>query len=371
MKSSEISRQRIVFSALLERGLARAADGATTSAPYIRGIGNVDRLLNEFVIASLPAFLIGIWSGGAALAASLDAGTIEHWLAPLAAMLDTSGAATGLWLGLSAFLPLLVVAAAVSMAWEVLFATLRQRPPDAGWPMFAWLFVLLLPLSTPLYLVALGASFGAVVGKHIFGGTGRYIVSPALLGVLFVQVAYPAALGGLPSTFAAIVAGDTIATTGGWVAVFLGRETGAIGSPSALACLLGGLYLWMRGAISPRTLGGAILGLVVTAWAFSLGAGAAASMPLAWHWHLALGYFAFCAVFVSTDPSIAPLMPAARWIYGALFGALTVVIRTANPAHPEGTLVALLLASLCIPLVDHGLLRLALRRGIGGLRGHG
>lgn len=369
VKSSEQAGARAVFDALVRRSFTRGGS-ATAAAPHVRSLQSSDRLLTEFIVASLPASLIGIWACGAALATTLQAGATDHWLNPIAAVLNTGDMLADFLLGLLAILPLLIVAATVSAFWEVLFAVLRRRPPDCGWPSFSWLFVLLLPATTPVYLVALGASFGAVVGKHIFGGTGRYIVSPALLGVVFIQFAYPSALTTLPWSFTAIVGGEATPSMGTWLAVFLGREIGAIGTPSALACLLGGVYLLLRGAISARTVCGAIGGLVAAALILSLSENGTAAQ-LAWHWHLALGYFAFCAVFVTTDPAITPLVPAARWAYGALFGVLTVTIRIANPAHPEGTLVAALLASLCIPLIDYGLLQLALRGGRFGLRHHG
>lgn len=364
MKSFDSYRPRALFDELIARSLNRGA-GATTGAPHLRSMQSSDRLQNDFVLASLPAFAIGVWVGGAGLTASAAEGGAQDWRTALAVMLGSDHWLAEFSLGLLTVLPLLLVAATVSAFWEVLFAGLRRRPVDSGWPMMTWIFVLLLPLNTPLYLVALGMSFGAVMGKHIFGGTGRYVVSPALLGVVFLLFAYPSQFqtpSAVALSFDAVADGNVALSWRSWLAAFLGLEGTAIGAASTLACLLGGVYLALRSAISLRTVGGAIAGLAAAAWIFDQSANDATVWHLAWHWHLVLGYFAFCTVFVATDPTIMPLMPAGRWIYGGLLGVLTVTIRVANPAHPEGTLFAVLLASLCIALIDHCLLRIKLGR---------
>jgi Na+-transporting NADH:ubiquinone oxidoreductase subunit B len=363
---------RTALAQLVDRSFNRAAR-STPDAPHVRSRWNSDAIHNGFLLASLPAFAIGAWASGAGLAASAAQtdNAAGDWQSRLAVALNLSGDQVHwlgeLGLGLACILPLLFVAAAVSAFWELAFAVLRQRPVDSGGPMLAWLFVLLLPLKTPLLMVALGISFGAVIGKHIFGGSGRYLVSPALLGVLFLWFAYPSVFNapGSPSlpSWSLLAAGTGGQQSGlwAWLAVFLGREAGAIGAPSTLACMAGAIYLAGRGAISARTIGGAVLGLIVTAVLFASLGGTGDLLAFGWHWHLALGYFAFAIAFVATDPSIMPLTPAGRWLYGALLGALTITIRVASPEHPEGSLIAVLLASLCIPLIDDVVMRLKLR----------
>ena len=350
----------------------RPAKYVAGTAPLLRGATNADTVQNLFLAASLPAFAIGAWASGArvATAAAASEGAGGHWQWGLAAALDLTGADVHwlgqLALGLACIAPALLVAAAVTAFWELAFAVSRQRRVDAGWPMLTWLFVLLLPVTTPLYMVALGATFAVVIGKHIFGGTGRYIVSPALLGVVFLSYAYSSevvmpASAGMPS-WSLVAAGaiEIASATGTWLAALLGRESGTIGTPSALACLLGAAYLAQRGAISARTVGGAVLGLIATAALFAW-LGDTAVAQLGWHWHLSLGSFGFAVAFVATDPTTMPLTRTGRWVYGALIGILTVTIRVANPAHPEGSLTAVLLAGLCVPLIDAAVMRVKLR----------
>jgi Na+-transporting NADH:ubiquinone oxidoreductase subunit B len=220
-------------------------------------------------------------------------------------------------------LALLVVALVVSRAWAEIFARTRRRPVDPAWLPAAWLFALLLPAGSPLALAALGMSFGLVFGCYAFGGTGRYLVNPALLGLVFLGIAYPDSPG--PAA---------------WLA------EAAIGTPalaSALASLAGAAYLiYARLAAAPVVAGGLA----------ALAAAAAPNGLMTVSPHLVLGNFAFVLAFVATDPTTRPRTVVGRWVYGALFGALTVVLRIRNPDHPEGAFAALLLASLCVPLVD-------------------
>lgn len=352
---------------LLARTLRQPAV-APRAAPHLRNGASCDALLDDFVLASLPAFAVGAWASGTQLAALAAHPDAAGWQVGLARLLGTEAAGAAwpvlLALGLLAAVPLIVTSAVTAAFWEALFAAHRRRPVDAGWPMLAWLFALLLPVTTPLVFVVVGMSFAAVLGKHVFGGTGRYLVSPALLGAVFLSVAYPAALAtDVPASLIAWsrVAGDGIEGTG-WLAAFSGLEQGALGTPSALACCAGAAFLWLRGAASARTMLGALAGLVVAAALLNLSSDASSVAVLGGHWHLALGQFAFVAAFVATDPTISPLTRLGRWLYGALFGGLTVAIRALGPGHPEASVLAALLASLCVPLIDHVVLALTLRR---------
>jgi Na+-transporting NADH:ubiquinone oxidoreductase subunit B len=225
--------------------------------------------------------------------------------------------------GAAAWLPVLMVALIVGRLWAEVFARIQHRPVDPVWLPAAWLFSLLLPAGSPLALAALGLSFGLVFGCYAFGGSGRYLVNPALLGLVFLGIAYPKLLGS---------------------AVWL--PDAAIGTPAValtLASFVGAGYLiYVRVAAAPIVAGGLI----------ALVAAAAPNGLMAWSPHLLLGNFALVLAFVSTDPTTRPRTVAGRWVYGALFGALTVVLRSSNPDHPEGTFAALLLPSLCVPLID-------------------
>ncbi|MBT8086092.1 MAG: RnfABCDGE type electron transport complex subunit D, partial [Woeseia sp.] len=228
-------------------------------------------------------------------------------------------------------LPMLGVALITAFAWERLFAISRRRAPDAGWLMAAWLFVLLLPPVTPLWLVALGMSFGALFGAHVFGGTGCYVASPAVVGAIFLHFSYPSILADSPP----------------WISI---AESVASNAPGVLAyvffltCAAGAFTLVASGAASARTLLGALFVLLPAVF-FS-------EMLIAAE-HVAAGSFAFCWAFLLTDPTTQALTRAARWLHGVVFTLLVVLIRTADPAGPDGVLFAVLLAGLLVPLLDY------------------
>ena len=242
--------------------------------------------------------------------------------------------------------PLIGIAVLVSYFWASLFSRARARPLDSGWFVHAWLFSLLLPPTMPPGFAAIALSFGLVFGCHVFGGTGRYLVNPALLAVIFLTFAYPAQLDSMVTTWSIIAAGGAEAATNSGTSLFdalIGREAGPIGTPSVVAAFFGALYLVVTRTVSPLIIAAGLAALLLSA--AILGA-------LAWPWHLALGNFAFVLAFVATDSSTQPRTITGKLVFGALFGALTVVVRTADPAHPEGTLAALMFASLVIPLID-------------------
>ncbi len=280
--------------------------------------GGCERLLAIFISASLPAVLLSAWYAGQAVAVPAElSGWSREWFS--------------VRMGLQQFLPLFVVAALTGFAWERLFAIVRKRVPDAGWFMAAWLFVLLVPPSTPLWLIVLGMSFGAFFGAHVFGGTGCYVASPAVIAALFLHFAYPSALGdGLP-----------------WVALAgsaPAAETGLVAYAFLVTCLAGAFTLVASGAASARTLMGALVALPVAAFFHD-------SMTAAEH--AVIGSFAFCWAFLLTDPSTEALTRAGRWMHGGVFALLVILIRANDPAGPDGVLFAVLLAGLLVPLFDY------------------
>jgi len=311
----------------------------------------------HLLIASLPAALIGVHNLGAQVLAAVGDPADTWQLATLVALgIDVSAASpfTAVAVGMTFWLPLLIVAVAVSFTWAKVFAQFAATGLDSGWLPAAWLVALILPASAPVPLAALALSFGLVFGSHAFGGTGRYLVNPALLAIVFLGIGYPAltAPDALVPGGSALSTWALVAMTGVDVAqlqgielldAFLGHEVGAIGTVSAIACLLGAAYLVAVRIAAASIVAGGLLGLI---------AASATGADVAWTWQLALGNFAFALAFIATDTTTQPRTLAGRWCYGALFGVLTVVLRTANPAHPEGTWAALLLASLCVPLID-------------------
>lgn len=360
---------------ILERVRGIAADlvgpyrvppaGVAGSAPFLRQALGTSGLLACFVVATLPAWAIGVWNTGQGIIEGRAGSETGGWplgvLAALGFDADPTAVLACLVVGLLHFIPLLLAVLATSAFWALIFARTRRGGVDPGWLVSGWLMVLLMPPSTTLILAVLAASFGVVLGSHIFGGTGKYLISPALLGVLFLHFGYPE-LVQAPAT-----AGDP-GSVDGWRALaagsgdvfgfFLGQEPGGLATGSALACAIGALYLVVMGAASWRTVMGAVLGFVVAATVANVSAGEDPAWQVPWYAHLAVGYVAFGVAFLATDPSAAPLTRPARWAHGLLIGILTVAIRVLDPTHPEGSLYALLLAGLSVPFLDY----LAVRR---------
>jgi len=314
-------------------------------------------LLHSLFWASLPAALIGVWNLGFQL---LTAQAAPRLLETLNLTADPDSIISCLVAGTTVMAPLLATATLVSGFWAWGFSTLRRVPVDPAWFPMAWLFVLLLPPSTSLPAAALAMSFAAVVGAHIFGGSGRYLASPALLGALFLTMSYPEfAATPLNLTKPAITASWAQFAANGiqdnaLLPYALGREIGSIGAVSALACLAGALYLIFAGTASWRIIAGGVLGAGIFS-TFLSWIGIEAALP--GHLHLALGNLAFALAFLVTDPGAAPLTRPSRWLLGFTTGALTVLIRTLDPVHPEATLHAALLSMLAVPLWDYLVVR--------------
>jgi Na+-transporting NADH:ubiquinone oxidoreductase subunit B len=342
---------------------------------------------NFFVIASLPAWLIGSWSLGhqTNLAiADFQLTEVPGWRAWL---LDHSGigfdafgafgAFASLCHGLLYFIPNFLVALAVGAIWESVFAGVRKRPVDEGLLYIAWFFALLMPASVDLYQVALGMTFGIVVGKLIYGGSGRYLVNPALLGVAFLVFSYPSLLFGEGAWVP--VAGydqptvlELVSDEGGirvitavdysfWQIV-LGDRPGAVGTVSILGALIGAVFLTWTGMASWRLMTGALVGLMGVSLLGNIIAPENALFAVPWYWQFVLGGFVFGTVFIATDPVAGPMTDAGRWGFGILVGGLTVLIRLVNPAYYEGVMFAILLASMFSPLIDFVIKEMNIRR---------
>ncbi|MEO1245922.1 MAG: RnfABCDGE type electron transport complex subunit D [Pseudomonadota bacterium] len=359
---------------LLRDYFLRAAPTGARAAPFIRDSASVRGLSIKLVIATLPCWLIGLWSVGyqsnQALG-ELGMTTLPGWRGSLIDTLGVGYAFTDPWacffLGLLYFLPVFLVALLTSVSWELVFASVRRRHMSEGILAFAWLFALVLPAGVPLYQVAVGVSFGFIVGSAIYGGYGYYLVNPVLLGLAFLLFAYPDLVFG-PNTWVPVPGFETspplrLAAAGGIEAVhaagmstwdlFLGLRPGPLGATSVLGCLLGALYLVVTATVSWRIMLGAALGMTVTALLFDgFAADTNQLATMSGHWHLLLSGFVFGVVFFATDPVAAANTRAGRWMFGALVGVLTIVISASNPSYNEGVLFAVLLASLFSPVLD-------------------
>jgi Na+-transporting NADH:ubiquinone oxidoreductase subunit B len=257
--------------------------------------------------------------------------------------------------------------------WEILFAGIRNHEVNEGFFVTSILYALTLPATTPLWQVALGISFGVVIAKEVFGGTGKNFMNPALAGRAFLYFAYPVEMSGesvwvppvdvitgaTPLAIAAEAGVPGILDSGiTWLDAFLGPIQGSFGETSALACLLGGIFIVYTGVASWRIIGGVALGTIATAWLFNVvGSDTNPMFAMGWQWHFVLGGFAFGTVFMATDPVTACVTNQGRWVFGALVGVLTVIIRVVNLAFPEGIMLAILFANIFAPTIDYFVIR--------------
>ena len=353
----------------------------TREAPHVRDAIDLKRVMIFVVFASTPAALVGIYNVGlqanTALAAGM--GQVSGWRGALLGGLGVGYSPDSMLAcllhGLSYFLPIYLVTLVVGGIWEVLFAAVRNHEVNEGFLVTSWLFGLTLPATIPLWQVALGVSFGTVLGKEVFGGTGKNFLNPALVGRAFLFFAYPAQMSGqvwvpvdaysgaTPLAAAAKGGLDAVLQSGvSWSDAFLGFVPGAIGETSALACLVGGAFLVYAGIASWRIMLGVVAGLVVTTTFFNLvGSATNPMLALPWHWHLVLGGVAFGLVFMATDPVSAAMTESGKWVYGALIGVMVALIRVVNPAYPEGVMLAILFGNVFAPLIDWFVIRANIR----------
>ncbi len=361
-----------------------SSNAVTRVAPHIRDPNNVQRMWNYFVIASLPAWLIGLWSLGHQTNMAIADFQLEEvtgwrgWLLAQSGIgFNAESISACLAHGLLYFTPVITVALAVGAFWEALFAAFRRKPVDEGLLAIAWLFALLLPATVPMYQVALGMTFGIVVGKLIYGGSGRYLLSPALLGLAFLMFSYPALLFGegawvpvagydQPTILELITdeggLGVVAAVDYSYWQLFLGDKPGAIGVVSTLGALLGAFFLMLTGVVSWRLILGSVLGFIGVAFISNTIAPDHYLYSVPWYWHMVLGGFVFGTAFIATDPVAGPMTNPGRWGFGILVGSLSMIIRLFNPSYFEGVMFAILLASIFSPLIDFIVGELNIRR---------
>ncbi|WP_447928806.1 MULTISPECIES: NADH:ubiquinone reductase (Na(+)-transporting) subunit B [unclassified Vreelandella] len=354
---------------------------AKTTAHIRDGI-DLKRMMITVWLCTFPAMFFGMWNAGWQTNVAVDSGyaALEGWRETLFLLMSAGHDPGSLWsnfaLGAVYFLPIYLVTFAVGGFWEVLFAIKRGHEVNEGFFVTSVLYALILPATIPLWQVALGITFGVVIGKEIFGGTGKNFLNPALTGRAFLYFAYPAqisgdavwvAADGYTGATALSVAFqdgmDTLANTFSWTDAFFGFVPGSVGEVSTLAILVGAaVLLWTRIA-SWRIMLGVFLGMVATSALFNLiGSETNPMFAMPWYWHLVIGGFAFGMVFMATDPVSASMTNQGRLVFGALIGVMTVLIRVVNPAFPEGIMLAILFANLFAPLIDYFFVQANIKR---------
>ncbi|CAM4354380.1 MULTISPECIES: NADH:ubiquinone reductase (Na(+)-transporting) subunit B [Pseudoalteromonas] len=342
-------------------------------ATHVRDNIDLKRIMILVWMATFPAMFFGMFNIGHQAALALGNGfeLANTWQVAIFQALGgelTADAGWGakMFYGACFFLPIYATVFAVGGFWEVLFASVRKHEVNEGFFVTSVLFALILPATIPLWQAALGITFGVVIAKEIFGGTGRNFLNPALAGRAFLFFAYPADISGdtvwtaVDSFSGATYLGQ--ATAGSldysnmdlWFNAFYGFIQGSVGETSTLAILLGGLFLVYVRIASWRIVLGTFIGMVVMSFVLNaIGSETNAAFAMPWHWHLVLGGFAFGMFFMATDPVSASFTDKGKWLYGALIGVMVVLIRVVNPAYPEGMMLAILFANLFAPLFDH------------------
>ena len=353
----------------------------TTVAPHARSYIDMKRIMTYVVLATVPCILMALYNTGyqtnMAIAEMGASGWRVFIIEALGIGFDANNIAANMFHGLLYFLPIYITTLVAGGLFEVIFATVRRHEVNEGFLVSSMLYTLIVPASTPLWQVALGIIFGVVIGKEVFGGTGKNFLNPALTGRAFLYFAYPAQLSGdavwIPvdgftgATALAVSASEGFQALAGhgmsWWDSFLGFIPGSMGETSTLACLLGLAFLLVTKIANYRMVVGCLGGMVVFSLLLNwIGSDSNPMFAMPWHWHLVTGGFAFGLVFMVTEPVSGSHTNMGRYFYGALIGFMVVIIRVVNPAFPEGMMLAILFANLFAPLIDHFVVQANVKR---------
>ncbi|MEM9050080.1 MAG: NADH:ubiquinone reductase (Na(+)-transporting) subunit B [Pseudomonadota bacterium] len=353
----------------------------TKAAPHARSYIDMKRIMTYVVISTIPCILMGLYNVGyqanLALADFEPTGWRVALIQTLGIGFDPANPFANFVHGALYFLPIYIVTLVAGGIFEVIFATVRGHEVNEGFLVSSMLYALILPATTPLWQVALGIIFGVVIGKEVFGGTGKNFLNPALTGRAFLYFAYPAQLSGeavwVPvdgftgATALAVSAADgfeELAARGmSWWDSFIGFVPGSIGETSTLACFLGLAFLLATKIANYRMVVGCLGGMIgFTALLNWIGSDSNPMFAMPWYWHLVVGGYAFGLVFMVTEPVSGAHTNLGRYIYGALIGFMVVMIRVINPAFPEGMMLAILFGNVFAPLIDYFVVQANIRR---------
>ena len=366
-----------------------ASGKVTTGNTHLRDYIDLKRIMIIVFFAVFPAMIYGWFNAGdqtvmafATLANGAELAAYDYSLFSanyhyaIVQMLGGSlGADAGVYskllIGLVYFLPIYITVFAVGAFWEVLFCIVRGHEINEGFFVTSILFALIVPPSIPLWQAALGISFGVVIGKEVFGGTGRNFMNPALTGRAFLFFAYPASISGTncwvpvdgfsgATPLAQWAEGGEAALVNAlgekitWMDAFLGNIPGSLGEGSTLMIIVGAVMILALGIASWRIMAGVLLGAFVCSSLFNaVGSDTNYMFSMTFIWHLVLGGFAFGTVFMATDPVSSAFTNGGKWAFGILIGVMVVLVRVVNPAYPEGMMLAILFANCWAPLFDY------------------
>ncbi len=345
--------------------------GKVTKSPsHVRDAMDLKRMMVMVIYALIPTVIMALYNTGLQTSkalVSLGSTGLDGWrgavmsFCGIAVNPDSIGA--NMFIGALYFIPIYVITLAVGGFWEVLFAIIRKHEINEGFFVTSILFPLILPPDIPWWQVAVGISFGVVIGKEVFGGVGMNILNPALTARAFLFFAYPAQISGdkvwlavdgiSKATPLAEFADPVLQPSVSWMDAFLGFMPGSMGETSTLAILIGAVFLIITGIASWRIMLSILAGMVSLSFFFNLvGSSTNPMFAVTPAWHLVLGGFAFGTVFMATDPVTAALTTKGKYLYGLLIGFLVVLIRVVNPAFPEGMMLAILFGNVFAPIID-------------------
>ena len=347
----------------------------TKVAPHARSFVDMKRVMTYVVISTIPCILWALYNTGLQTNSVLGTMGVEAqsgWRISLLQFIglgiDPESLISNVFHGLLYFLPIYLTTLIAGGICEVTFATIRGHEVNEGFLVSSMLFALTLPASTPLWQVALGIAFGVVVGKEVFGGTGKNFLNPALTGRAFLYFAYPAYMSGdsiwtpvdgySGATSLGIAAAEGYESLSNygitWTDAFLGTIQGSLGETSTLACAIGLVFLLLTKIANYRMVIGCLLGMIIfSSFLNWVGSDTNPMFSMPWYWHLVIGSYAFGLVFMVTEPVSGSHTNLGRYIYGALIGFMVVMIRVLNPAFPEGMMLAILFGNIFAPLIDH------------------
>lgn len=357
----------------------------TKNAAHVRDSLDLKRMMVMVIVALIPCIFMAMFNTGRQANLAIASGDgitpLDNWHTQLVQALGFGfepGFLNNLVHGAAYFLPVYFVCMAVGGAWEVLFSIVRRHEVNEGFLVTGMLFPLTLPPTIPLWQVAIGISFGVVIGKEVFGGTGKNFLNPALTARAFLYFAHPGEITGntiwtAADGFSGATALGQLATapveqgmgavTTTWVASFLGDIQGSMGETSTLACLIGAAILIATRIGSWQIMAGVVAGAVGLSSVFSaIGSDSNPMFAMNPMWHLVVGGFAFGTVFMATDPVSAAMTNTGKWLYGILIGVMTILIRSINPAYPEGIMLAILFGNTMAPLIDYFVIQANVKR---------
>ncbi|NOD64533.1 MULTISPECIES: NADH:ubiquinone reductase (Na(+)-transporting) subunit B [unclassified Ruegeria] len=356
----------------------------TTVAPHARSYVDMKRIMTYVVIATIPCILWGMYNTGYqanSAIATLGPDSATGWRIAILQMfgisLNPESIFANVMHGLMYFLPIYIVTLVAGGIFEVIFATVRGHEVNEGFLVTSMLYTLIMPATTPLWQVALGIIFGVVIGKEVFGGTGKNFLNPALVGRAFLYFAYPAQMSGdavwtpvdgfSGATALAVSAADGVQALAAegitWSSAFFGQIQGSFGETSTLACMIGLAFLLTTKIANYRLIVGCLAGTIGFTLLLNLiGSDTNPMFAMPWYWHIVLGGYAFGLAFMVTEPVSASHTNVGRYIYGALIGVMVVMIRVINPAFPEGMMLAILFGNVFAPLIDYFVVQANIKR---------